>query len=156
MIDWAGWNLFRWGTPRALLPKSVGLYVFVGIDGSVLYVGSSSNIWNRVRKHEITKQISMVGVLVYWKPCSTEALVQEENLAINLFKPSMNSIPGIQTSTISHYENGGSVTFCTTPEEAVLFESVRNYLSKKFGFELKNSQVLRLGLNALAEKEGVK
>lgn len=155
--NWHDWNLFTWGQSRSLLPKSSGVYVFVGTDGAALYVGASGNIWNRVRKHEIVSQLpTMDGVKVYWKGCSTVALRDEEEKAILNIKPVHNAVPYTANTPIRHYgkTSGTIIAITLTPEEDEVFLKLRAKYEAIFGV-VKASNVMRIAIRNLASKHGI-
>ena len=90
----------NFGLRLASTPTSPGVYIFKDIDGSVLYVGKSSNLQNRLRyyfrnskNHEpkIRKMISKLSEFEYIVVDSDPEALILENTLIKKFKPPFNA-----------------------------------------------------------------
>ena len=90
----------NFGLRLASTPTSPGVYIFKDIDGSVLYVGKSSNLQNRLRyyfrdpkNHEpkIRRMISKLAEFEYIVVDSDPEALILENTLIKKFKPHFNA-----------------------------------------------------------------
>lgn len=98
---------------RASLPAKPGLYI-VYSGATCLYVGSSVNILNRLRKHN--KNDSFVAhnaTHVDFIPIPREQLGEEENSAVRKLRPTLNNYAARSAgrkadATAAHVETNGS------------------------------------------------
>lgn len=96
----------EWNTPNtydknhAYLPENKGVYLIVGVsfipfDKEIIYIGSSKNISNRHKSHEITKKAikNYDHIQIYFKEIENE--LEYEKYLISKIKPVFNK----------HYKN---------------------------------------------------
>ena len=76
-------------------PKQPGCYVITTFDGTILYIGQTNNICNRMEQHldkkEKTKRTpSGMPYWFYYKLCDVSDLTSSENAWINEYKLNSN------------------------------------------------------------------
>ena len=90
----------NFGLRLASTPRSPGVYIFKDIDGTVLYVGKSSNLQNRLRSYfrdsknhepKIRRMISKLTEFEYIVVDSDPEALILENTLIKKFKPHFNA-----------------------------------------------------------------
>ena len=90
----------NFGPRLASTPTSPGVYIFKDIDGSVLYVGKSANLQNRLRSYfrespnhepKIHKMLSRLAEFEYIVVDSDPEALILENTLIKKFKPPFNA-----------------------------------------------------------------
>jgi excinuclease UvrABC nuclease subunit len=67
-------------------PSTAGVYAFT--TTKAVYVGSSANIANRLRYHEVKREVE--SCLIWWKP--TQDFMAEETAMIRELRPALNVI----------------------------------------------------------------
>lgn len=151
------WNMFTWGESSSLLPRGSGLYCFVSAEGVALYLGSSVDIRNRVRKHEMTKHLdTMNGVKVYWKGVYRTSLIAEEEKAIWEMRPTLNSITRSEEEKLKHYDRapGTVIALTLTAAEDEVFGELKKKYEELLG-KSTNATIMRIAIRNLAMKVGI-
>jgi len=80
---------------KQMLPDSPGIYLAIGKDKTVLYVGQSTRIRIRWKQHHRFRELHEIGnVHIAWITVSDPAfLIDIEKALIHHFKPPLNNAP---------------------------------------------------------------